>query len=105
VRVVTGSLLGTVFGLTGQHAVTIDGTVHWTKHAPGIDTLDGAVLYGHELFHVVDQRAQGWWRYLVRYVWHWRPRHVKHGSEHPAEDPAYERSREIRARLEQAGAG
>lgn len=99
VRVLRGSIIGWMFGLSGQHAVTINGTVHWTKHAPALESAEGTPLLGHELFHVVQQREMGWWRFLAGYVWHWRPRHIRRGWEHPYEVPAYARGREIRAAL------
>ena len=98
-RVLSGSLFGWVFGATGQHAVAINGTVHWTSKGPDLESTGGTVLLGHELFHVVQQADDGWWRYLAGYVWHWRPRHIKHGSEHPYEAAAYARGDEIRAAL------
>ena len=99
VRMLRGSLLGWVFGRAGQHAVTINGTVHWTSRAPELESVGGTVLFGHELFHVVHQANVGWWRYLAGYVRHWRPKHIKHGREHPYEVDAYARGEEIRAAL------
>lgn len=98
VCVLRGSFFGWLFGLTGQHAVTINGTVHWTKHAPALSESSGISLLGHELFHVVQQREMGWARFLAGYVWRWRPVHIKRGWEHPYEAAAYRRGREIMRR-------
>ena len=95
VRVLRGSIRGRLFGMSGQHAVTINGTVHLTPSADVLETDKGMVLLGHECFHVVQQREWGWWRFLARYIAGWRPSHIKHGSRHPLEAPAYERGREI----------
>ncbi|MEX2599971.1 MAG: DUF4157 domain-containing protein, partial [Dehalococcoidia bacterium] len=102
VRVLRGSFLGWLFGLTGQHGVTVNSTVHWTRHAPPIDSEAGTVLLGHELFHVLQQQEMGWLRFLAGYLRHWRPRHVERGWEHPYEVSAYQRGREIREALKQA---
>ncbi len=93
--VVTGSMFGRIFGATGQHAVTINQTVNWAPGAPDLDSDVGIGLLGHELYHVVDQREMGWWGYLARYLWAWRPSHIKNGRSHPMEAPAYARGREI----------
>ncbi len=98
-RVLQGSLFGWLFGLSGQHAVTINGTVHLTPKAPDVGSDSATVLIGHELFHVEHQRRIGWWRYLAAYVARWRPAHVRQGWKHPYEAPAYARGREIRAAL------
>ena len=99
VPVLRGSLLGWAFGLIRQHAVTINGTVHWTSRAPELASLGGTALLGHELFHVLHQAEVGWWRYLAGYVCRWRPSHIRHGWEHPYEVDAYARGREIREAL------
>jgi hypothetical protein len=75
------------------------------RHRAAVDLgpgLDGTVLLGHELFHVVQQRDMGWLRFLAAYLRHWRPKHVRRGWEHPYEVPAYARGREIREALERA---
>ncbi len=95
VRVLQGSIPGRLFGMFGQHAVTINGTVHLTSSADDLETDKGTVLLGHECFHVTQQQQMGWWRFLARYIAGWRPTHIKHGSRHPLEVPAYERGREI----------
>ena len=95
------SLTGRLFGLGRTHAVTIDGTVHWTRNGPDdLASVAGTVLLGHELYHVMDQRQRGWWRYLAGYVWRWRPWHLGRPWEHPYEASAYERGREVRAAIE-----
>ncbi len=94
------SFFGWLFGLFGQAAVTINKTIHLTRHAPdGLSSLAGLALIGHEMYHVIQQRQMGWWTFLLRYVWHWRPRHIKRGAEHPLERLAYERQREIEQAL------
>jgi hypothetical protein len=95
VRVVQGSVAGRLFGMFGQHAVTINGTVHLTSSADDLESDKGTVLLGHECFHITQQQQMGWWRFLIRYIAGWRPTHIKHGSRHPLESPAYERGREI----------
>lgn len=99
VRVLQGSFVGWLFGLSGQHAVTISGTVHLTPKAPDVASDTGTVLIGHEFFHVEHQRRVGWWRYLAAYVARWRPAHVRQGWKHPYEAPAYARGREVREAL------
>ena len=94
--VLRGSLFGWIFGASGQHAVTINRTVHLTRHAPDPDTPAGIMLLGHELYHVVQQTELGWWRFLFRYIIGWRPSHISNGRSHPLEMPAYERGDEIR---------
>lgn len=101
VPVLRGSFFGWLFGLNGNHAVTINGTVHLTKRAPSEGSLGWTVLLGHELFHVEQQAAMGWWRFLARYLCHYRPRHLRSARAHPYEIPAYARGREIRERLEE----
>ncbi len=99
--VLSGSLVGRIFGLGRPHAVTLNGTVHWTRNAPAdVASVAGTVLLGHELYHVVDQLRRGWWRYLAGYLWRWRPWHLSRPWEHPYEVPAYERGREIRSAIE-----
>ena len=95
VRVVRGSLFGAVCGRLGQAAITVNGTVHLTRNAADIESNEGVALLAHELFHVVDQRDMGWWLYMARYLWHWRPRHLQHGEEHPMEKAAYARGAEV----------
>ena len=102
VPVLRGSFFGWLFGLNGNHAVTINGTVHVTKRAVPEGTLNWTVLMGHELYHVEQQASMGWWRFLARYLWRYRPRHLWNARTHPDEIPAYARGREIRERL---GAG
>ena len=97
--VLRGSFFGRLFGSFGQHAVTINGTVHLTPHAPDVASATGTVLLGHELFHVEHQRRIGWWRYLAAYALRWRPVHLRPGGKHPCEAPTYARGREIRAAL------
>jgi hypothetical protein len=99
-RVLRGSIFGWLFGRFGQHAVTINKTVHLTPHAPDVESDDGISLLGHELFHVMQQAEMGWWRFLARYIWRWRPSHVKQGWKHPLEEPAYKRQGEIREKLQ-----
>ena len=98
-RVTASSLFGRLFGVFGQHAVTINKTVHLTPQAPTLDSDSGIALLGHELFHVRQQEEAGWWRFLVQYLLHWRPVHIKQGSKHPLEAPGYQRQREIRDSL------
>lgn len=93
--VLRGSLFGFIFGMSRQHAVTINRTVHLTSHAPDPDTPLGIMLLGHELFHVVHQTELGWWKYIARYLTGWRPSHVSNGRSHPMEKPAYERGDQI----------
>ena len=93
--VLRGSLFGAIFGLFGQHAVTINRRVHLTPRAPDPVTPIGVMLLGHELFHVEHQTELGWWKYLIRYVTIWRPSHVSNGRAHPMERPAYERGDQI----------
>ena len=102
VLVLRGSFFGWLFGLNGNHAVTINGTVHVTRRAPPEGSLAWTALMGHELYHVEQQAAMGWWPFLLRYLWRYRPRHLRSARSHPYEIPAYERGAEIRAAL---GAG
>jgi hypothetical protein len=95
-RVLEGSFFGWLFGLTGQHAVTINKSVHLTKNAKSEGTPGRTVLIGHELFHVVQQDDMGWWRFILSYLWHYRPAHLKSAKSHYYEVPAYDRGREIR---------
>lgn len=95
VPVVRGSLLGWLFGRFGQHAVTINRTVHLAPSAPDLDTDEGVALLGHELFHVMQQTEMGWWPFFLRYVVHWRPYHVRQGWRHPLEKPACDRGRQV----------
>jgi hypothetical protein len=100
-RILRGSVFGWVFGRFGQAGVTINRTVHLTPRAmPELESARGLALIGHELFHVAQQQEMGWWRYLARYVWRWRPKHISRGHEHPMEAPAYARGAEIRRALE-----
>ncbi|MDP6420798.1 MAG: DUF4157 domain-containing protein [SAR202 cluster bacterium] len=99
VVVVRGSIVGWLFGLTGQAAVTINGKVHLTPRANDLESKSGIVLLGHELFHVVQQNEMGWAPFIARYVIHWRPTHISDGKRHPMERPAYDRGEEIRASL------
>ena len=93
--VLQGSVWGWLFGRWGQGAVTLNGTVHLTHRAPDLPSRNGTVLLGHELFHVLQQREMGWWRFLLAYIRLWRPRHLKDGRSHPLEAPAYVRADEI----------
>ena len=93
--VLKGSFFGGVFGLFGQHAVTLRGKVHLTSHAPDIDSDFGIMLVGHEFFHVEDQLQRGWWSYLLAYAMGWRPAHISNGSSHPMERGAYARGSEV----------
>ena len=99
VPVLRGSFFGWLFGLNGNHAVTINGTVHLTRRAPPEGTLAWTALIGHELYHVEQQAEAGWWRFLARYLWRYRPRHLRSARDHPDEIPAYARGREVRERL------
>ncbi len=95
-----GSIFGWAFGLLGQAAVTVNGRVHLTSKAPAdLESVEGTALIGHELYHVEQQAEMGWWGFLARYVWGWRPVHIKDGSIHPLEAPAYARQKEIKSRL------
>ena len=96
-RALERSFLGWLFGLSGQHAVTINRTVHLTKNASAEGSPGRTVLIGHELFHVVQQHDMGWWPFLLGYLWHFRPTHLKRTKTHHYEVPAYDRGSEIRA--------
>ena len=96
-RVLQGSVWGWLFGLTGQHGVTINRTVHLTKNASPEGSPGRTVLIGHELFHVVQQTDMGWWPFFLGYLWHFRPAHLKSAKTHHYEVPAYDRGRAIRA--------
>lgn len=80
--------------------MTINGRVHLTPRAPSLETREGLLLAAHELYHVVQQREMGWWRFFLRYLWRWRPSHVRNGRSHPLEAPAYARAEEVRRILE-----
>jgi hypothetical protein len=95
-RVLEGSFFGWLFGLTGQHAVTINKTVHLTKNVKSEGTPGRTVLIGHELFHVVQQNDMGWWRFILSYLWHYRPAHLKSAKTHDYEVPVYDRGKAIR---------
>ncbi len=90
-----GSFFGWLFGLFRQAAVTINKRVYLTRRAPDLESRLGIVLLGHELYHVVQQQEMGWWSFLLRYLWYWRPRHVTQGRKHPLEEAAYARGDEI----------
>ncbi len=92
-----GSLIGWLFGLLGQRAVTINKTVHLTHRAPDLESVSGTVLLGHEYYHILQQREMGWWKFFARYLWRWRPSHITQGWKHPLEQPAYVRGAEIRS--------
>ena len=94
-RILRHSFFGMVLGWFGQAAVTVNGTVHLTPRAGDLESTAGVALLAHELYHVLQEREQGWWRYLARYVWHWRPWHIRRGWEHPLERPAYARQNEV----------
>lgn len=95
------TFFGWLFGRFGQGAVTINKSVHLTGKPRDLDptSRSGIVLLGHELYHVLQQQEMGWWSFLLRYLWHWRPRHVKQGRKHPLEKPAYAREDEISGAL------
>ena len=99
VVVLRGSWFGRLFGALRQSAVTINGTVHWTRGAPDLKTDEGIALLGHEIYHVLQQVQMGWWRYFVLYSVRWRPSHIRGGWRHPMERAAYDRGREIRDAL------
>ncbi|MDP6454993.1 MAG: DUF4157 domain-containing protein [SAR202 cluster bacterium] len=101
--VLRGSLIGSLFGMTGQAAVTINRTIHLTPKASDLDTDRGIALLGHEMYHVLQQTELGWVRFLLNYLVGWRPIHIKEGWRHPMERPAYDRGREIRDSLSQEG--
>ena len=98
--VLHGSFLGWLFGRFNQHAVTINGTVHLTSKADALDSPEGVVLLGHEYYHVVQRGEMGWWSFLARYLWGWRPSHVRDGRKHPLEAPAYARGDEVRRAIQ-----
>ena len=87
VCVLRGSFFGWLFGLNGNHAVTINGTVHLTKRAPAEASVSRTVLIGHELFHVEHQASVGWWRFLLYYLCSYRPRHLRSARDHPVRNP------------------
>ena len=101
VTVLRGSLIGSLFGLSGQAAVTINKAIHLTPRASALDTDRGIALLGHEMYHVLQQTELGWIRFLLKYIIGWRPIHVNEGWRHPMERPAYDRGREIRNSLSQ----
>jgi len=92
-----GTFFGWLFGRFEQGAVTINKSVHLTGKPPDLDLTSrpGIVLLGHELYHVLQQQEMGWWSFLLRYLWHCRPRHRKQPRKHPLEKPAYVRQDEI----------
>ncbi len=98
-RILRNSIFGWLFGRLGQVAVTVNKTIHLTSKAPDLASQSGIELLGHELYHVVQQQEMGWWGFLLRYLWHWRPKHITRGREHPLEEPAYAREEEIRSTL------
>ena len=59
ISVLKGSLPGRLFGTFGQHAVTINGTVHLTSSADDLESDKGTVLLGHECFHVDKTATNG----------------------------------------------
>ena len=96
-----GSLIGRLFGAWGQAAVTVNRRVHLTPRAPtDLTSRVSILLAAHELYHVMQQQEMGWPRFLARYIWRWRPGHVKEGWRHPLEAPAYARADEVRRALE-----
>ena len=103
VTVLRGSLIGTLFRLSGQAAETINKTIHMTPKASDLDTDRGIALLGHELYHVLQQTELGWIDFLLKYLAGWRPTHIKEGWRHPMERPAYDRGHEIRESLRQDG--
>jgi hypothetical protein len=103
VTMVRGSLMGMLFGMTGQAAVTINKTVHLTPRASALDTDRGIALLGHEMYHVLQQTELGWIPFLLKYLTGWRPIHIKEGWRHPMERPAYDRGIEIRDSFRQGG--
>lgn len=66
--VLKGWLFGKFFGMFGQHAVPIRGSVYLTSHAPTLDKDFGIMLIYHELFYVQDQMARGWGSYFFAYI-------------------------------------
>lgn len=97
--VLQNSIFSWFFGLFGQHAVTINKTIHLTGKAPELESTAWIVLIGHEMYHVLQQQEMGWWKFLLRYLWHWRPKHISKGREHPLEEKAYARGDDIRNAL------
>lgn len=95
------TFFGWLFGRFGKGAVTINKSVHLTGKPRDLDptSRSGIVLLGHELYHVLQQQEMGWWRFLSRYLWHCRPRHVKQPRKHPLEKQAYARQDEISGAL------
>ena len=94
-----GSFIGWLFGRFKQAGVTVNKRVHLTSKAPDLSSHSGIILIGHELYHVLQQKDMGWWGFLRRYLWRWRPRHIKQGWKHPLEKPAYARGDEIKSAL------
>ena len=93
--VLNGTFCGWFFGLFRQAGVTINKKIHLTKRAPVLTSRNGIVLLGHEMYHVIQQQEMGWWSFILWYLWHWRPSHIKQGRKHPLEEPAYARGDEI----------
>ena len=54
--VLQGSIFGWLFGVFGQHAVTINRTVHLTPRAPDLEADRGVALLGHECFPPAPDR-------------------------------------------------
>jgi hypothetical protein len=95
-----GSAIGWLFGKFKQQAVTINKRVYLAPDAPDLEYMSGIALLAHEYYHVRQQQEMGWWNFLARYLWHWRPSHIKDGRSHPLEAPAYTRAEEILSKLE-----
>ena len=79
--ILKSSVFGWVFGLMNQAAVTVNRVIHLTGRPPGVDltSISGIALIGHELYHVKQQQEMGWWRFILRYMWYWRPKHITGG--------------------------
>ena len=85
-----------------QGAVTWNKVVNFARDPYDPETPRGLALIAHEMVHVRQQRQQGWWPFLVQYLWLLRKRAFR-GSQnrnHPLEQPAYELAAEVRAVLE-----
>lgn len=88
------TLEGWLFGLLRNRAVTLNGVVHLTTHAPALGTAEGIALAAHELFHVVQQRDMGWGRFLRAYIRDWPFYLGSRVIDHPLEAPVYARGAE-----------
>lgn len=116
VRINQGGVLGFLFGVMGQWAVTWNQTVNLTPRAtlyirgeqivpkkgevPVESFMAQAIaLLGHECWHVKQQREMGWWPFLGAYIREW----LAHGGgrDNKLEMPAYELGDRIYAGLQQ----